>query len=296
MAQASGSLPNLEDLRLVVAALDGGSLSNAAQVLGLTQPTVSWRLEKLEERMATELFVRSKRGVHATRAGRLLAARGRELLERLESLGAELRAESEEVRGRYSIGVNATLGAQTLPAFVPDLLTRYPELELDIAHGISRDIARDVLDFRYDLGIVVNPPRHPELTIVNLYPDEVRLWKGHGVRRSQWGRRIPLIYSPAMTYVDKMIAEARERGILDALRHVHTVDLHVIARLTAAGAGVGVLPATIARAESPDGIVALRKTPIHSDDVALIWRHDSQRTQASAVIRRAIIDGIGAGR
>jgi DNA-binding transcriptional LysR family regulator len=180
-----------------------------------------------------------------------------------------------------------------MPAFVPGLLIEYPDLELEFAHGVSREIARGVIEFRHDLGIVVNPPLHPDLTIVDLYPDEVRMWKAVGVRRSHFGPRVPLIYSPGMHYVDDMVRVARERGVLTAIRHVHSTDLHVIARLTAAGSGVGVLPATIARSEAPDELIALRKTPVHRDRIALIWRHDAQQTRASRVIREAIVAAVG---
>jgi DNA-binding transcriptional LysR family regulator len=98
-------LPSIEDMQLVIAAAEGGSLSQAARSMGTTQPTASWRLERIESGLGTELFVRSKRGVHPTRTGRLLIARARQMLSQWEGLDAELRAESQDVRGRYSIGV-----------------------------------------------------------------------------------------------------------------------------------------------------------------------------------------------
>ena len=145
-----------------------------------SQPTLSWTIRKLEERFETTLFIRSKRGVRLTRPGEVFVSRSRELLRQWEQLELALRDERERVQGVYSIGVYPALAEHTLPRFLPKLLSTWPDLEIRIGHDFSQQIALDVIGFRYDFEIVVNPPQHPDLTIVSLYEDQVGFWQARG--------------------------------------------------------------------------------------------------------------------
>jgi DNA-binding transcriptional LysR family regulator len=75
---------DVRHLRLIVAIADAGSLSAAARVLGLQQPTVSTQLRRIEESLGGPLFERSASGVHATARGVGVLRRARPILERLE--------------------------------------------------------------------------------------------------------------------------------------------------------------------------------------------------------------------
>ena len=280
---------SLAELRAFLETARIGTISAAARSLGIKQPTLSWTVRRLEERLDAELFIRGKKGVTLTRAGELLVTRARELLRQWEHIERDLRAEKETVRGTYSIGVYPALAAYALPRFLPDLLARWPDLQIDIGHDFSQQIAGDVVALRYDLGIVVNPPRHPDLTIVDLYADEVKLWRAKGTKWQLDQPRVPVVCNPNMTQVPPLLAEIRSRGLLPEFRFVKTTDLQVIASLTAAGCGLGILPSTIAYGESGGGLLMpLRRTPVIHDQIALIWRRDAQHSLASKVIREAI--------
>ena len=278
----------LDELRAFLQTAERGTISAAARELGVSQPTLSWTIRKLEQRFATQLFVRSKQGVRLTRPGELLVSRSRELLRQWEQLEIALRDESEIVRGTYSIGVYPSLAEHSLPLFLPELLARWPELELDIGHDFSRRIAEDVIAFRYDYGIVVNPPRHPDLTIVELYQDEIGFWQAEG---SDWRLdqpRLPVIYNPNMMHIETLITQLKAKGLLPDCRFVHSSDLRLISRLIAANGGVGILPDTVAETEHTRALRPCADSPTFRDTITLIWRSDAQFSTASKQIREAI--------
>ena len=135
---------------------------------------------------------------------------------------------------------------------------------------------------------MANPPRHPDLTIVNLYSDEVKLW---GAKASTWtisDDGVPIVCNPQMAQVDVIIDELRSEGRLGHHRLIQTDDLRVVSRLTSGGCGFGILPGTIARTEESDELQPIRNSPIVFDKICLIWRADSQRSKTSKVIRDAI--------
>ncbi len=215
---------SLDELRSFIATTERGTISGAAKILGVTQPTLSWTIRRLEERLNATLFIRTKKGVHLTRAGQLLVSRSRELLRQWEQMEIALRDEQETVRGTYSIGVYPTLAEHTIPKFLPALLANWPDLEVHIGHDFSSRIAQDVIAFRYDFGLVVNPPRHPDLTIVELYTDELGLWRE---KNSSWRLdmpRVPLLYNSNMIRVESILSQLKDQGLLPNRRYVHSSD------------------------------------------------------------------------
>lgn len=284
--------PPLDELASAVEVDRCGAISKAAVALDVSQPSLSATIAKLERRVGQALFVRTKRGVETTRAGRTLVARAKTMVREWDQVVHELRETGSELRGTYSIAVYAPLAVRTLPRFLPGLLQQHPKLVIDIRHAISREIASGVVAFEHDYGIVVNPPKHPELSIIDLYTDQVRLWR---CASTQWDVRaphVPVICSPQMPHVDAFIRQSNEAGYLPSCRLIHTTDLSVVCRLVAADAGVGILPTTIAQLEAPGQLTAARRLPSLKDKIALIWRNDSQTSAGSRMLRHAIRDGL----
>lgn len=79
-------IPDVDDLRLVLAVADTGSVGAAARALLIAQPSASSRLSRLERRLGTSLFLRTPRGSHPTAAGAELIRRSRHILGHLEQL------------------------------------------------------------------------------------------------------------------------------------------------------------------------------------------------------------------
>lgn len=279
---------SLNDLRACLETAQQGTISAAAKVLGIAQPSLSWTLRKIEERFDVELFVRSKKGVRPTRSGKLFLHGARRLIRQWQELESTLRDEQEQVRGTYSIGVYATLAAHTLPRFLPELLREWPELRIDLEHGSSREIADKVTQLHYDMGIVVNPPRHPDLTIVDLYGDVIRMWRAPNSGWKRKTRGVPIICNPQMRSLAEFFRSLEDSGDFPEFRSVHTNDLGLTSRLTAAGCGIGIIPTSIAETEPAGPLVPLRGTLRLRDRICLIWRGDTQRSRGSRVIRSAI--------
>ena len=166
---------DLELLHSLVEAARRGSITAAAQGLGITQPALSRRLQLLEAEFASPLLTRSRKGVALTEPGRLVVEEGSAILERIERLkrtiGAHLRLE----RGAVRIGGGATAVSLILPEPIRRFRRDHGEIVFHLKEAGSREIEADVLREDLELGIVTLPAASKELHVQRLVRDPIVL-------------------------------------------------------------------------------------------------------------------------
>src|SRR5438128_162125 len=160
------------------------NFSRASERLGISQPSLSVAIKRLEQTVGTELFIRGKNGVALTQAGKRLLSHTKQLLQLWDTIKSETLASHHEVQGSISLGCHPSLGRHTLPIILPKLLLDYPKLEIQLKHDISRKILEGVVNLTIDIGLVVNPIKHPDLIILKLYEDEVTFWHSANIKNN----------------------------------------------------------------------------------------------------------------
>lgn len=274
-------LPSAAELEYFLEVANTLNLSRASERLGISQPSLSLAVKRLEESVGAALFVRHKHGVSLTQAGKQLVLHARQLLQYWEKTKSEALASQQEVRGYFTLGCHSAIAIYLVSRFLPDLLESYPHLEIHLKHDISRKITEQVINLSIDIGIVVNPFKHPDLIIRKLFDDEVTFWVGRGNRNIQdiKSNKSVILCDPAFTQTQSLLKMSKKIGL--ASERIITMDsLEVVANLTASGCGIGILPARIAQAMYPDKLMRIKKTPVHSDEVCLIYRNENRGVQA----------------
>jgi DNA-binding transcriptional LysR family regulator len=133
-----------------------GSFSDAATVLGYTQPAVSQHVSRLEAALGVRLLERDARGVHATPAGELLLTRAAALLDAARRAEDDVREAAGTGRPTVRIGAFATLAAGLLPGATRDLRARRPDLRLDVKVLEPDDGIDEVLANRLDVATIID--------------------------------------------------------------------------------------------------------------------------------------------
>src|SRR5712692_10615959 len=105
----------LGQIEAFVEAQRRGSITSAAEALGLTQPTLTARLRGLEQELGAQLLVRGRRGVSLTPAGRRFLPRAQAALDALQRGAAETRAGREGRGGRLAVGLASDLALYIAP-------------------------------------------------------------------------------------------------------------------------------------------------------------------------------------
>jgi DNA-binding transcriptional LysR family regulator len=257
------------------------NLSRASERLGISQPSLSLAMKRLEETIGTDILIRHKQGVTLTHAGKQLLAHTKQLLQYWESTKTRALASHEEVRGCFTLGCHSTLAIHSLSGLLPVLLEKNPALEIKLKHDISRKIVEEVMKLSIDLGIVANPMKHPDLVIRKLCDDEVTFWVGPGKRDIQdiHSKKAVIICDPELSQTQALFKQCKKKGIhFD--RILSTNSLEVVASLTASGTGIGILPQKAAKAMYPDKLKRLYKSPVFKDELCLVFRNENRNLRA----------------
>ncbi len=258
-----------------------GSLTRAAEELGISQSTASRRIAALEEELGATLFEPLGRGVRLSEQGERLLLRAHEL----SALVSDIRADvvSEEDRAvTLTVGALPTIVSHLLAPAMGELFERYPRLNFDFRLGNMDALANELRTGRVDVVIGVGEHSafesfaqkrlgHVHLSLV-VHPssrvsclrearqERLLLWEG--------------MADPTFEYVQKLCA----REMLGQQGMVRIPSIESLRAMVAENIGVSILPTYTGRADERLGRVRLHRLPAHANamPVTLAWRR-SQR-------------------
>ncbi|NCN26776.1 LysR family transcriptional regulator [bacterium] len=274
-------LPSSYDLEYFLAVAETGNMSRASERLGISQPSLSLSIKRLEENSGAQLFIRSRSGVELTRAGKRLVSGARKMLEDWDSLKKGVHKQDSEISGIFTIGCSSSVATFAAPKMFKKLLKNNPALEFRFAHGLSRHICEDIISFKVDIGIVVNPVSHPDLVIRELYKDKIMFLKADSCDEST------LIIHPELHQTQDLLRRIR-RGSLKFSRTITSTSMEAIASMVEAGIGIGILPFRVAKQCSSKLKVVSEKLPFFEDRHCLVYRADAQKSAAASAIVAAV--------
>ncbi|MEQ8844371.1 MAG: LysR family transcriptional regulator [Phycisphaerales bacterium] len=239
----------LTPLRYLRAIADAGTMTVAAQRLGVSQPTLSFAVRKLEEELGVDLFSRTGRGLTPTEACLVLLEHGDQAVRNVDAGVRAVRALAGLEAGTVRIGAGATVVTYLLPGVVQRFRQRYADLRVSVREAGSTQVAEALLKGELDLGVVtlpVNIPGSNELMTVARASDELRLIAppGHALAGQDDFAWSDLQGEPVVGFE----AGSSVRDVIDQAAAVHGVSLEVvvelrsiegIARMVRAGVGVG---------------------------------------------------------
>lgn len=165
---------DMKQLTALVTVSEVGSISKAAQVLQLAQPSITRRIRTLEEELGVPLFERTRYGVTPTEAGQILVKRARRALVELERARAEIRPHGDGVVGMVSIGLLESVADALVEPLVRAISERHPGIELRLLTAYSGHLQEWLDEGIVDLSLLYNLAPSPSLWVVPLLDEE--LW------------------------------------------------------------------------------------------------------------------------
>jgi len=276
----------LRHLRYFVAVAEERHFSRAAQRLHVSQPPLSQQIQALEAELGVALFTRGRGGVQRTAAGDTLLPLARSILDAVDHAVAQTRHVGRGEAGRLAIGFAGSMPfTDVMPRLLRDYRAAWPQVTLDLREQPSQAQVDDLLSHRLDLGFLRDTPslRHAALAslVVQREPLLAAVHADHPLAARDAVQLADLRDQPFVLYSASLGSGLREQTLAlcaqagfspRIVQEVH--EMPTLIGLISAGLGVGIVAASMQRAQLP--FVAYRPLRgVHAyTDVLLAWRRD----------------------
>lgn len=163
----------LRQLEMFVAIAEKGSITDAAQLLMLAQPSVSAKLRALEEELGYPLFDRLPRGVRLTEVGRTVLPHARQTLRQAAEISRAIDELAGLQRGYLVLGTMSTVTTHLIPTVIKTFRNGFPHIDLRVVESRTSTVISDIVAHRVDLGVVTTTEPNPQIDIIPLFAEEL---------------------------------------------------------------------------------------------------------------------------
>ena len=264
------------------------SFSKAAEILFLSQPTVSSSIRALEKYLGAQLLIRSTKEVSLTKAGQELLAYSQKILSLREQAISSVGGADSRARGSIDI-ISSTIPAQhLLPELLASFQERWPNVLFRVEQADSRQVERRMGGFQYDFGMVGTTPGDDRFVHYPVFDDELVLAVPPGTQETaemirehfaEYIRRTPVIMRESGSGTRVEIEALLSKLGVD-LRDLHVrayfSDAHSILSAVAHGMGVSLISRIAAAMYVEDGLLRIVEmdSPLFRRQIYLLYNKE----------------------
>ena len=286
---------SIQKYEIFLHTVEAGSVSRAAQDLGLTQSAVSHALSSLEERFGFSLLHRSRAGVRLTAEGRKVLPSVRAILSaemRLQETVSSIHGLST---GTIRSGTFTSVAVHWLPAILKGFQEEHPHIRFKLLNGDYHDVEQWLAEGAVDLGFVSLPTRAPG-EVTPLMKDRllVILPKDHPLANLPC---FPISFAKQESFISLLESSDQDlRRALDAedirpnVRFV-TKDDYAIIAMVEQGLGIAIMPELLLRGRT-DNIAALELKPQARRTIALAVTEQGQQSPAARMFADFVVQRV----
>lgn len=161
----------LQQLQYALALEAEGTFVAAAERCGVTQPTLSMQIQKLESELGVVLFDRARSPIKPTPEGAFLLDKARNIQDAAGLFSEALSDLIGKVGGQFRLGVIPTIAPYLVPSLVQPFLAAYPDVELIISEHYTADIMNLIEVGKLDAAIIATNEQAPWLEEIALFDD-----------------------------------------------------------------------------------------------------------------------------
>ena len=294
----------LRVLRYFLTIAREGSITNAANVLHVTQPTLSRQIHDLEEELGQRLFVRGSRNMSLTAEGMILRKRAEEIISMVDKTEAEFHSMSNVVSGDIYIGGGETEAVKLIAQIVCELRTAYPEIHYHLYSGNAEDVTERLDKGLLDFGLLIQPADISKYDYFNIPAKDtwgVIMRKDSSLAEKETIRKEDLLNVPLICS-RQVISEERHRNEFaewfgedfDKLDIVTTFNLvYNAAIMVEAGVGYAITIDKIANTTESSSLCFRPLEPQLDSGLNIIWKKDQVFSAAAALFFKKLREHFG---
>ncbi|UTW55702.1 hydrogen peroxide-inducible genes activator [Kordiimonas sp. SCSIO 12610] len=280
----------LKQLRYLVALDEEHNYRKAAQLCGISQPSLSIQLQNLETTLEVQLIERSRSGVFFTPTGREVLAKAREVLATVQGIHDIAESGRHSLAGTIRLGTKSTLGPYLLPKVVQSLHKHYPDLKLYIRECDPREMEAELLRGDHDVILAQLPINNEQLNTVELFREPLLLALANDHRLATLekitaadlkGEQV-LTLNPRYHLHDQIGYLCEDFGAT-ILKDYEGTSLDALRQMVGMGMGITFLPELYAKSEirgNSDVIVRPLFNKNIYRSIGLVWRKGAAKSNS----------------
>lgn len=195
----------------------------------ISQPAITKHIQELESTYQTRLFERQGGKISLTESGRLLLEHCERILEEYRKLEYEMHLLHNQYTGKLRLGASTTIAQYVLPPMLGTFISKFPQVELSLLNGNTREMEAALQEHRIDLALVEGVTRLPNLRYTPFLEDEL-------VVVVRTGNRLPIAdeITPEQLATLPLVLRERGSGTLDVFErailsyNIKLSSLHVL--------------------------------------------------------------------
>lgn len=289
----------LHQLRYFVAVAENRHFTQAADIVGITQPSLSKQIHALEVDLGAPLFDRIRGNITLTAAGEVLLPLAKRILADVEAARGEVQELVGVRRGRVRLGATPSLVTSLAPQVLRRFRDAHPNVDLRVEEGGSQDLVRALLRGDLDLALIIQPAPGPDpalrvepilresLVVASL--DPLPQTTPMGTLRLVDLRDQPLVmFREGYDLRDVTLAACRDAGFEPSLA-VDGGEMDAVLSFVEAGLGVALVPGIVV-ARRPRIRVTQLAPPGVRRTIALARRREAVPTHAARALRGILLN------
>ncbi|WP_329008359.1 LysR family transcriptional regulator [Micromonospora rifamycinica] len=293
----------LHQLRYFVAVAEVRHFTQAADIVGITQPSLSKQVHALETDLGAPLFERVRGNIALTAAGEVLLPLAKRILADVDTATREVQELVGLRRGRVRLGATPSLATSLAPPVLRRFRDAHPAVDLRVEEGGSQDLVRDLLRGDLDLALIIMPAQgaDPGLrvdpilreSLVVASVDPLPAASAYGELRITDLRGQPLVmFREGYDLRDATIQACREAGF-EPTFSVDGGEMDAVLSFVEAGLGIALVPGIVV-SRRPGIRVTRLAPPGVRRTIAVARRRDVVPTHAGRELRRILLDYVHA--
>ncbi len=287
---------NLRDLEYVAAVADLRSFSEAADQCGVSQPTLSAQIKKMEERLGVQLFERTNKRVVPTDIGKSILQSAHRILREVDTINETAESAHDPLTGRYRLGAFPTLASYLFPDLIPLLKERMPKLRLMLIEEKSEMLLEKLRNGQIDAAFLALPVKDDFLEAAPLFDDPfyVAVSAGNALAKEKTvnGQTLHqyklLLLEEGHCLRDQALDVCDTMGVSDDA-DLRATSLETLRQMVRADTGITLMP-EIAVSQKDEEI---RYLPFEGDPpyrtIALVRRKTSTRKEVFNIVKEVTL-------
>jgi len=160
-------------LKTFVTLVEVKNFTKTAEILLMSQPSVSLHIKNLEKEFQTKLFERSPKYLKITPTGEMLYDSAIQMISLYEHTRQSIMDHHHAIKGELRIGASFTIGEYILPSLILELQKEHSKLQIQVTIGNTEEIVQAVRLFQVDIGLIEGQTNDKDLIVVPFMEDEL---------------------------------------------------------------------------------------------------------------------------